>query len=160
MWLPIAGMGLGIYTVRQCACARQELNNKRTIIFCGQECPVKYRNLSEIKILFMIIPGIFMVIPDQDKELDVASCQRPHVNIPVHWRCKYTTFLRGVVRFWPFQSLNSLIWPNKSVYVHQQLQVNAILLRHIPHRHRRQQFVARSDTELLEFLSMAQEPSL
>ena len=28
MKLPIAGMGLGIYTDRQCACARQGLNNK------------------------------------------------------------------------------------------------------------------------------------
>ena len=50
-------MGLGIYTVRQCACARQELNNKRTIIFCGQQCPATDSNVSAIKILFMIIAG-------------------------------------------------------------------------------------------------------
>ena len=34
--------------------------------FCGQECPVIYRNFSEM--FFLIIPGLFLIIPDQDKK--------------------------------------------------------------------------------------------
>ena len=35
---------------------------------CGQECPVIYRNFSEI-FFFLIIPGLFLIIPDQDKKV-------------------------------------------------------------------------------------------
>ena len=96
------------------------------------------------------------VFTQKDKELDVvAACQRTHWNrFSTDFWCKVTTFGKGIVRFRPFTSIKCVIWPNKSVYVHLQLQVDAILLCHLPHRPRRQYLVARPDAKHGEFITI------
>ena len=86
-----------------------------------------------------------------------TSCHQVVVSF---WRCKVTTFGKGIVRFGPFTSIKCVIWPNKSVSVPLQLQVDAILLGNIPHRHWWQQLVAGSYAEYGEFFTMARKPSL
>ena len=102
------------------------------------------------------------VFTQKDKELDVvAACQRTHWNrFPTDFWCKGTTFHKGIVRFRPFPSANCVIWPNKSVSVRLQLQVDAILLCHVPHRHRGQHLVTGPYAKHGEFITMAREPSL
>ena len=41
-----------------------------------------------------------------------TSCHQVVVSF---WRCKVTTFGKGIVRFGPFTSSKCVIWPNKSV---------------------------------------------
>ena len=130
--------------------------------------PLMYRKLK--KILFhenlRIIYGNSRSQKTSCSALSMLSSifQRPHVNVfvfvIVHWQCKVTTFGKGIVRFWPFTSIKCVIWPNKTISVHLQLQVDAILLGNVPHRHWWQQLVTGSYAEYGEFITMARKPSL